>query len=138
MQNKKVIILVVLSIFAVISLARGIMAPSKHRTVSAPAVSSQQAAGAQPADSHTAMQRRARRSAFKSWKRSPFAPVGTATSTTLVLNGIIWNKDRPKAMIGDTIVTKGEKIGENKVVDIKPDRVILNDGTNNFELKMEK
>jgi hypothetical protein len=41
-------------------------------------------------------------------------------------------------MIGDSIVTKGDVVNDNKVVDIKPDRVILNDGVNNFELKMEK
>ena len=54
------------------------------------------------------------------------------------MNGIIWNKTKPKAMIGDAIVVKGDTIGANKVVDIQPNRVILNDGTKDFELKIEK
>jgi len=139
MQNKKVIILAVLSIFAVISLVRGIMTPSKHRQAAGPAaaVSDVRNPPAQKAV-NVSMQRSARRTVFKSWKRNPFAPVGSGNTSALVLNGIIWNKDKPKAMIGDMIVARGDKVGDNKVVDIKPDRVILNDGINNFELKMEK
>ena len=41
-------------------------------------------------------------------------------------------------MIGEAIVAKGGKVEGNTIVDIKPDRVILNDGTKNFELKLEQ
>jgi hypothetical protein len=41
-------------------------------------------------------------------------------------------------MIGDIMVVKGDTIGGNKVIDIQPKRVILNDGIKDFELKIEK
>ena len=140
MENKKVTILIVLSVFAVISIVRGIVTPPKYRRSMAPqaAAGLQQASGAQATMNHAVMKRHAKRTKFKSWKRNPFGPASSGTSTGLVLNGIIWSKDRPKAMIGDSIVAKGDVVNDNKVVDIKPDRVILNDGVNNFELKMEK
>jgi len=136
MQNKKVIALIVLTVLAVISLAYGIMAPAKGkpRTVSV-SVSAPQGPGMSKGIIST--ERRAKRSRFKEWKRSPFAPSGTV-STELVLSGIIWSKTKPKAMIGDAIVVKGDRIGENTVIDIKADRVILNDGTKETILKLEK
>jgi hypothetical protein len=137
MKDKKIIILAVLSVFALVSLARGIMAPAKYKGGAAVMVSAGQPVTAQGAG-NASMQRRAKRTNFKYWKRNPFVPASSGTSSALALNGIIWNKDRPKAMIGDAIVVKGDSVNGNKVVDIKPDRVILNDGVSNFELKMEK
>ncbi len=83
------------------------------------------------------VERRAGRTKITSWKRSPFVP-SAAASTERVLNGNIWSKTKPKAMIGDTILMKGDRIAEYMVVDIKPDRVILNDGEKDFEIKLEK
>jgi hypothetical protein len=142
MQDKKVIALIVLTVLAVISLIYGVTASPKSRANSAATAEGQVAiAPAQgAAKSVVSTGRRARRSQFKAWKRSPFAKGITASTTTpaLTLNGIIWNKVRPKAMIGDAIVVEGDTVGANKVVDIQQDRVILNDGTKDFELKIEK
>lgn len=142
MKDKKVIILIVLGIGAVISIIYGITTPAKwearpdaaaaSKSLNHVAVTRVESKAAQPAE------RRYKRSAYTSWKRSPFVPAGTSVSSSLVLSGIIWNKDKPKAMIGDAIVLKGDTVGGNKVVDIKPDSVILNDGTKDFELKIEK
>lgn len=135
MQNKKVVALIVLSVFAVISLIYGLTAKPKHRpSEAASSVSNQAPAQLSP----VSVERRAKRSKFTAWKRSPFVSTGTSTSSNLILSGVIWNKDKPKAMIGDTIVTEGSKVQGNTVVDIKPDRVILNDGIKDFELKIEK
>jgi hypothetical protein len=122
MQDKKVIALIVLTVLAVISLIYGVTASPKSRANSAATAEGQVAiAPAQgAAKSVVSTGRRARRSQFKAW------------------NGIIWNKVRPKAMIGDAIVVEGDTVGANKVVDIQQDRVILNDGTKDFELKIEK
>lgn len=141
MQNKKVVALIILAVLAVISLIYGVTASPKGRVKEA-AAAKRQAAIAPPqqgAKNIVPAGRRAKRSQFKTWKRSPFASGLTVSTTTeLTLNGIIWNKTNPKAMIGDAIVGKGDTIGENKVIDIKPNRVILNDGTKDFELKIEK
>lgn len=140
MQDKKVIALIVLTLLAVISLVYGVKASSKGRVISA-ASSERQIAAATPqgANNVVSTKRRAQRSKFKMWKRNPFASgLTTATMSELTLNGIIWNKTKPKAMIGDVIVTKGDTVGTNKVVDILPNKVILNDGTKDFDLKIEK
>lgn len=139
MQNKKVILLIILGVLAVISLIRGITAqPGNGRRASSKSAAVQ--GNKANLDENILLTKRlATQTQFKSWRRRLFAPFGTASSSSsLVVSGIIWSKDRPKAMIGDTIVAKGDTIGGNKVVDIKPDKVILNDGVKDFELKIEK
>ncbi len=141
MQDKKVVALIVLAVLAVISLIYGVTASPKGRAKST--ITAERQAAIAPlqgaAKNVLSTERRARRSQFKAWKRNPFVTGLTAfTSSELTLNGIIWNKTKPKAMIGDAIVVKGDTIGANKVVDIQPNRVILNDGTKDFELRIEK
>ncbi|MDP3730509.1 MAG: hypothetical protein Q8R14_03175 [Candidatus Omnitrophota bacterium] len=145
MQNKKVVALIILAVLAVISLIYGITASPKGRVKSAAAAVGQASGAptqnAAAAKSVVSTARRAKRSQFKAWKRNPFvsglaAPASAAAKLTL--NGIIWSKINPKAMIGDAIVVKGDIVGANKVVDIQPDKVILNDGAKDFELKLEK
>ncbi|MFH0738799.1 MAG: hypothetical protein V2A59_02955 [Candidatus Omnitrophota bacterium] len=58
------------------------------------------------------------------------------TSSALSLNGILWDKTNPLAMINDEVVHVGSKISGNKVVDIKEDRVILNNASGDFELRL--
>lgn len=138
MKDKKVIVLIVLTIFAVISVGRGIMAPAKKRY--APSISAAAVSPAGPAapKSGLVVERRARKSKFTSWKRSPFVPSGATSSSGLVLNGIIWSKTNPKAMIDGAIVAKGDRTGSCTVVEIRPDCVVLNDGAKTFEIKLEK
>ncbi|MDO8536128.1 MAG: hypothetical protein Q7S30_03880 [Candidatus Omnitrophota bacterium] len=142
MRDKKIVALIVLIILAVISLIYGVTASPKGR-VKSTAVAGKQLAIASVRSVTTnvlSIGRHAKRSQFRIWKRNPFvsgmAPM--SANTQLALNGIIWDKTKPKAMIGDAIVVKGDTIGSNKVVDILQDRVILNDGTKEFELKLEK
>lgn len=139
MRDKKVVALIVLTVLAVISLIYGVTAHPKGRARNATVIESRTALTSQGAGNVVSTKRRAKRSQFKTWKRSPFvASLTVSTKTKLTLNGIIWDKAKPKAMIGDAIVVKGDTVGANKVVDIQPDRVILNDGTKDFELKIEK
>lgn len=53
------------------------------------------------------------------------------------LSGIVWDQKLPKAIIDDVIVGIGEKVGDNTIIDIQKDKVILNDGSRNFELRLE-
>lgn len=136
MQNKKIIILIVLAIFAVVSLMHGMAARPKKAAMN-PAASKTTSPSASK-EILPNIGRQYKRSKNTSWKRSPFVPTGTSTASRLVVSGIIWSKDKPKAMIGDTMVGRGDKVGSNTVVEIKTDKVILNDGTKDFELKLEK
>ena len=143
MRNKKVVALMILAVLAVISIIYGATATPKGRVKKAAVAGGQVAiAPAQAAAKNVvSTKRRPKRSQFKAWKRNPFVSgitASTTMTTKLTLNGIIWNKTKPRAMIGDTMVVKGDTVGANKVVDIQPGKVILNDGTKDFELKLEK
>ena len=54
------------------------------------------------------------------------------------LTGILWDKDRPLAIIDGEIVKKGVYVGDKTIVDIKRDRVILSDGKILTELKLKQ
>ena len=58
----------------------------------------------------------------------PEQPVVTAKDADKVelkLNGIIWNKDRPLAIINSTVVGIGSRITDRKIVAISAERVQL-------------
>lgn len=140
MQNKKLIILIILSIAAGISLIYGITSQPRRRGT----VSTQQPSAIKKEVSVANIEkiipaeRGAKRSDYITWGRNPFAPVEASVRvvTKLTLNGIMWDEERPLAIINDNVVGIGGKVGENRVVDIKKDSVILNDGTGNFELRL--
>lgn len=74
------------------------------------------------------------------WGRNPFV-FGSLSSESfagLVLSGIFWDSVKPQAIIGDQIVGVGDRVGPNdtRVAEIRPDRVILNDGKNKVELTL--
>ena len=141
MKEKKIVILGVLAVVAVFSLIYGIVTPpASRRARSSPdgRITSERTAP----ESDAALiptKRRAARSKYDSWRRSPFVLSGDGTGYSgMALRGIMWNKRNPKAMIGGEIVGRGDKVGSNKVVEIKEDRVILSDGIKDFELKLSQ
>jgi len=141
MRNKKVVILIILGAFAVLSLIYGIFTPSKGRRIASVTPSSEivkKSADIQSPGKTAGIDRRAKRTKFTTWGRNPFIPKETASASSLNLKGIMWNDKNPRAMVGDAVVGNGDKIGDNIVVEVKKDRVILNDGTKNFELKLEQ
>ena len=139
-SNVKVILVIVLGIAAVFSVIHGITAPSPKRGgANPPAAAVNQDHKSVSGETALPTKRLAVRTQFKAWRRRLFAPTGTpGGSAQLTVNGIFAKGNIYKAMVGDTIVMKGDKIGSNKVVDVQKNKVILNDGTKNFELKLEK
>ncbi|MDD5097404.1 MAG: hypothetical protein PHU59_02805 [Candidatus Omnitrophica bacterium] len=75
-------------------------------------------------------------------KRDPFTAAPIVSEKILQagvdLTGILWDKDKPLAIIDGNIVKKGASIGSKTVVDIKKDRVILSDGKELTELRLEE
>ena len=151
MQNKKNIVLIILGIAAVFSLIYGITAPPKGG--GARAVKSSDAREAEavpPVRKLVLKERHAVKTEFKSWGRNPFIKKGiqekiqeniqekpaVPESLKLTLNGIIWNAKNPRALINNAILSKGDKIGANTIVDIKQKSVVLNDGTKDFEIRL--
>jgi len=140
MQNKKIIILIISGVAAVISLFYGMFAPSKARQniILEPTGRPEELRIERPTAYLT---RKAKKTAYSSWSRDPFsvssAPIEEYAGLTL--NGIMWwDKENPKAMINNNIVGIGDKVKEATVIDIKQDRVIFNDGSKNFELRLNE
>ena len=74
-------------------------------------------------------------------KRDPFFSSGIITSTAKAitdvhLSGILWDENAPLAMIDDTPVGIGDKAGAYTILEIHKDRVILTDGTKDYELRL--
>lgn len=139
MQNKKIIILIILGIVAVISLFYGMFAPSKaRRNIILKQTSTPRELTLIVEKGTARLIRNAKKTVYSSWPRDPFSvsPAPIKGYGGLILNGIMWDKEKPAAIINDNIVKIGDKISGNAVVDIKQDRVILSDGIKDFELKL--
>lgn len=70
------------------------------------------------------------------WGKDPFTYKPLAHMGDLRLGGIVWDEEAPTAIIDGEIVGVGDVIGGNVVVEIQPDRVILNDGSEMVELTL--
>ncbi len=141
MQNKKLILLIVLGIAAVCSLIYGILTPSKVRRElsNKPAdIKKQRAVTAEI--NITSNTKRPRRTDFSDWGRDPFSSGPStsepATLSDMVLTGILWDDSAPLAMINDNLVGVGDKIGGYAVAEIKKDKVVLTDGEQNHTLTL--
>ena len=136
MQNKKVIIAIVLCIGAVISLIYGITSgPNRRRTVTS--ASERSTDKIAPTARHIIpIERHAAKTNFVSWDRNPFTQKKVIGPKELTLSGVIWDDKEPKALINNVVVGIGDEIEGNTVIDIKQDSVILNDGTEDFILKL--
>ncbi|MDD5128525.1 MAG: hypothetical protein PHO40_02600 [Candidatus Omnitrophica bacterium] len=74
-------------------------------------------------------------------RRDPFtaAPIVLKENTQsgFALTGILWDKTNPLAIIDGEVVKKGDQFGGKTVEDIKQDVVILSDGQEFIEIKLE-
>lgn len=139
MHNKKLIILAVLGVLAIFSLIYGIVASPKTRRSPQTTESDIQTAGkVSLTEKPILTQRVAKKTNYASWGRNPFTLQKTSSKAFkgLILEGIMWDKEKPLAIINGQIVKIGDKVSQNTVVDIKQDKVILDDGTKEFELKL--
>ena len=137
MRNSKVVLLIGLSVLAVLSLLYGILAPSPSRRGASSAPSASEPLPPSSED-FMFLERSARRSTMVGSSRNPFLAERVAIEKAggLTLRGIVWDEQNPKAVINDRIVGSGETVAGRKVVKIEQTRVILNDGTNEVELKL--
>jgi len=75
-------------------------------------------------------------------KRDPFMAVPIVSEKTLQsgvdLTGIIWDENKPLAIIDGEIVKKGSNVNGKTIVEIKKDRVILSDGKIFTELRLDQ
>lgn len=143
MENKKLIALIVLGIAAVISLYYGMSSgskygrPAKNTDTTAPRYVVQKE-DPKPQEAQS-IRRRAKKSPYATWARSPFMPKSAkGSSYQMELSGIIGSSPNLKAMINGEVVGKGGRVGSCTVTDVFSDRVTLNDGTKDIVLKLEQ
>ncbi len=137
MQDKKLILLVALTVLAVGSFIYGIVTPSKYKrtTASVQTVSPENSVSLK---NLYFGEREKKRSEYVVWSRNPFSIKASPTSTvvsSLILNGISWEEKSPRAVINNRILRVGDQVNGNKVVKIERNFVVLNDGINQFELR---
>ncbi len=138
MQNKKIIILIILGMVAIFTLIYGLTsAPKGKKGLSLKQETAYQIEKAEIEKAAIAMKRGTKRTKFASWGRNPFL-LKTGSASALCLTGILLDKENPKAIINDNIVSIGDKIAGNTVVNITEEKVILNDGAKDFDLKLSK
>jgi hypothetical protein len=139
MKNKKLIVLIALSVLAVLSIIHGLIQSGREsaKLPEKPADNGKGNAAVSEEISFAPLKPPAK-SVYSSWGRNPFALPGErgASLEDLRLEGIMSDNNKFTAIIDDIVVGIGDNIQENKVIDIKPDRVILNDGKKDFELKL--
>jgi hypothetical protein len=138
MDKKQILIIAACLAFA--SLFYGVTASFKPRNKGILASSEMGPVGdASLKKSDTFAKRCAKRSEFNAWGRDPFSLEKKASKqeSKLELRGIVWDEKNPQAIINGDIVRKGDQIGNNRVVEVKRDVVVLNDGTKDFTLGLE-
>jgi hypothetical protein len=83
---------------------------------------------------------------IESWGQDPFHEAyrlavfdtsQTDSSARPVLKGIIWKGNTAFVLINDSILRKGEQMGELKILDIKRERVICKQGNNTITLFLD-
>jgi len=70
-------------------------------------------------------------------KRDPFNPPSRETAHDLFLNGIVWDKENPMAIINDTVVIIGSTIDGNTIMDITENSVLLKKDQDTFKLELK-
>ena len=69
---------------------------------------------------------------MEGWGRDPFFLAAPGTEDIglegLILNGIVWDKDNPYAIVNSDIVKIGDKLGSMKVIEINENNIIVEEG----------
>ncbi len=76
---------------------------------------------------------RQKKSSYEDWGRNPFMS-SLAVSQGPTLDGILWDANKPVAIINGEIAGKGDSVGPYVVVEVRPESVLLNDGEKDVEL----
>jgi len=141
MPDKKIIILVSLSIVALASLVWGVVASGiiKSGRPKAAVVASEVRPGAQDSAADFSIPdfkfKPRPKSAFNSWGRNPFS-LHNKADRDFTLSGIFRDRDKPTAIINNKIVAIGDKIEGFNVTAIRENSVVVNDGKADFELRL--
>lgn len=136
MNNKKIIIAVILSIGALMSLTYGFISTPKPKKKAEPGVSS-----VSSLPRIIPQKRRTKRTEHREWDRNPFVPgkvIVKEEKLRLVLNGIMGAANNLKAVINNEMIGVGDEIEGYEVVEITPSKVVLKKGTKTRVLDLKR
>jgi len=138
-KNKKLIVSIIVGGIAVLGMVFGVVVSRGSGNSWSDKTGNSLSTGSKLPGKNIQTKRRAKKTEFTSWKRSPFISqeVIAAPDVKVVLKGVVWHNENPKALLNDEIMGIGEKIGGYTVVEITEDSVLLNDGTKDLRLKMK-
>ena len=137
MQDKQLIALIILGVMAAGSLIYGIVTPSKAKRGASSNSAAVDSSGANAGGTITLpKERNAPRTSYESGRRNPFTLQEGVSDRQLTLNGIAWDEEAPQAIINDRILNVGDRIRGCEVVAIQQRSVTLNEGSQNFELRL--
>ncbi|MFC1666752.1 hypothetical protein ACFL0P_02605 [Candidatus Omnitrophota bacterium] len=75
------------------------------------------------------------------WRRDPFSFAGSTMASPaldgILLNGIVWDKEYPYAIINDDVVKVEDRIGDMRVVEITEKSVILEQDGERYTLELK-
>lgn len=146
LSSKQKIILAILGVTMVVVWTRALRAPSGRPSSPQPGAGVPEVAALLPEEPPQAVPAAAEFPA--GWKDNPFliersaAPTGdlsggVRTPADAVLTGILWDPNRPSAVVNNRVVGVGDSVGPWTVAEIRRDRVILSDGTRTKTLEVE-
>ncbi len=77
------------------------------------------------------------------WGEDPFSgkvylKLAEDKEDDFIVSGIVWDKDKPTAIVNNKVCETGSRVGGYTVVAIKEDRVVLSDGFQVFEKRIGK
>lgn len=78
------------------------------------------------------------RTSFSGWGRNPFMLRGELSETVrgLVLDGIVWDTDKPFAIINNQVYGIGDAVGKSRILRITQTEVSLEEDGTTFTLKL--
>lgn len=150
-MDKKKIGLIILSVFALLILIRGIVNFNKvgkgAKSVSLPKIEKKADSLSKPTNTPKFSKKR---TAYKEWQGDPFVldkikpkvPEKDPSSAfvkrkSINLTGIVWDEDHPKAIINDEIVSIGDEVLGKKIINITKNKVSMDDGIRVSEVFIE-
>ena len=140
MKDKKVVIAIILCIGALISLIYGITAGPRTKRKVSPGLEAASTDETICSSKYIVpAERRSATTDFATWGRNPFVPKAAPEikGSDIILDGIMWDKENPKAIINNAIVGIGDEIKGNRIIEIEKESVTLNDGTEDFTLSLK-
>jgi len=140
-KQKQIIIIAVLILVLVVAWVNAFLS-IKKRAVKKKAIS--QTAAVVPAAESTQQVSVAQpvypKESHLEWLRCPFSGkfyTGyKGEASDLNLAGILWDKEKPQAIINNEVVGVGSNVGAYSVVEIRQYSVFITDGSDVFELKL--